>query len=89
MFIFLFIFAIISLFVCLLFLVVGVFKIQNTPLSHKYEDIKHKIVNFQHGSEIIRGNVCKKRGGILSPMEYQVLLSNNSFLWVYAEDLIT
>lgn len=60
----------------------------NRPLFHTFEEVKHTVVQFKLNDQIIRGNVCNKRGGLLRPMEYQVLLINNSLIWIDAKSLL-
>lgn len=60
----------------------------NRPILHKFQDVKHTVVQFKLDGQIMRGNVCEKRRGILRPMEYQVLLSDNSLIWIDALSLL-
>lgn len=60
----------------------------NRPIFNKFNEVKHTVVQFKLNDQIMRGNVCEKRGGLLRPMEYQVLLINTSLIWIDARSLL-
>ncbi|KEI84029.1 hypothetical protein N493_19180 (plasmid) [Clostridium botulinum B2 433] len=60
----------------------------NTPKVNKFKDLKYGLVRFKLNHKLMISILCDKRGGIFKPMEYSILLKDNSLIWIDAKNLL-